>query len=95
MIPAADLAAIYAQSDAFAETATFGAHTARVFLRSGDEDAMGGERLVRGWRIRYIAAQLPGLQRGSTLTVDGQSYRVLEVRALDHGAESSARLERL
>lgn len=88
MIPAADLAVMYA---AFAVTATVGATSGPVHLRQGDVDALG-ERITRDYSMRYRLADFPALVRGDAVTIESVAYEVREVRQVDNGVEAIARL---
>lgn len=92
MIPVADLAALYDLGDGFTVQATVNGVTRPVHWRQGDADAMGGDRLVREYEMRYRVADFPSLARGATVTLAAQAYRVLEVRQLPSGLEAQARL---
>lgn len=91
MIPSADLDVMY---ELFTIAATVGGVTANVHFRQGDADTLGGTRIAREYRMRYRLASF-SVSRGTTVTIAGIGYRVLEVRQLDSGDEAEARMERV
>lgn len=93
MIPAADLATLYAAADGFTVACTFGAETTQVHFRQGSAEVLGGERLTRGYEMRYRASTLAGLTRDSAVVIGGITYRVNAVpETLPSGDERIARL---
>lgn len=95
MIPTADLSALYDAADGLTVTATFGAETTQVHFRQGAIDALGGDRLVSDYSIRYRASTLSGLTKGSTVVIDGVTYTVRAKPAeTPSGAERVALLTR-
>lgn len=88
-IPLGKLAVFFSD---FAVAASFGAQSAQVLRDAPDEQWLAGAVQSREYAITYAATQLPGLKTGDTLTVDGVSYRVREVSALDDGALMRATL---
>lgn len=94
MIPAADLELMYDTVNGFAVQATVGAESKPVHFRQGDADMLGGTRIAREYRMRYRLASF-SVSRGTTVTIAGIGYRVLEVRQLDSGDEAEARMERV
>jgi hypothetical protein len=69
--------------------------TVAVDFRAPDETVLDGLALSTDYAIRYPASALVGLTSGETLTIDGQSFRVREVRAVGDGSEKRATLTRL
>ena len=69
--------------------------SAKVDFRAPDETVLDGLALSTDYAIHYQASVLVGLASGETLTVDGQTYRVREIRALGDGSEKRATLSRL
>lgn len=69
--------------------------TAFVDFRAPDETVLDGLGLSTDYSIRYPASALTGLASGETLTIEGQAYRVREVRAVGDGSEKRATLTRL
>ena len=65
-----------------------------VDFRAPDEDVLDGLGVSRGYTIRYPRRRL-SLATGDELTIDGQRYRVREVRQLGDGSECRAILTRL
>ncbi|MGH8700062.1 MAG: head-tail joining protein [Burkholderiales bacterium] len=66
--------------------------TAQVLLDAPDEQLLEGAVQSRDYAITYAVTQLTGLKPGETLSVDGVSYTVREVAALDDGAVLRATL---
>lgn len=96
MIPAADLAALYDAADGLTVSATFGSESAQVHFRQPAVDALGGERQVADYTMRYRTATFTTLARGSTVVIGGVSYKVLERPAeLGAGDERLARLSKV
>lgn len=96
MIPSTDLAALYDAADGLTVTATLGAETAQVHFRQPAVDALGGERQVADYTMRYRAVSFATLARGSTVAIGGVSYKVLERPAeLGAGDERVARLSKV
>ena len=60
MIPTPDLAALYDAADGLTVSATFGAETTQVHFRQGAIDALGGDRLMSDYSMRYRASTLAG-----------------------------------
>lgn len=69
--------------------------SARVDFRAADETVLDGLALSTDYAIQFPASVLVGLTSGETLTVDGKTYRVREIRALGDGSEKRATLTRL
>lgn len=69
--------------------------SAQVLLDAPDLERLGDTVLSREYAITYAAGQLPGLKTGETLSVEGVSYTVREVAALDDGALMRATLSKL
>ena len=65
-----------------------------VDFRAPDEDVLDGLGVSRGYTLRYPAQRLL-LATGDELTIEGQIYRVREVRQLGDGSECRATLARL
>ena len=68
---------------------------AKVDFRAPDGTVLDGLALSTDYAIHYPATKLVGLTSGETRTVDGQTYRVREIRALGDGSEKRASLTRL
>lgn len=69
--------------------------TAFVDFRAPDETVLDGLGLSTDYGIRYPASALAGLASGETLTIEGQAYRVREVRAVGDGSEKRATLTKV
>ena len=69
--------------------------SAKVDFRAADETVLDGLGLSTDYSVRYPASALGGLTLGETLVIDGQTYRVREVRAIGDGSEQRATLTRL
>jgi hypothetical protein len=69
--------------------------TVDVDFRAPDETVLDGLGLSTDYSIRYPASILVGLAQGDTVTLEGQTYRVREVRAVGDGSEKRATLTRL
>lgn len=88
-----DLARFFAD---FGEVIVFGTYTCKGHLAlESDLITEGGDMTVMGLSqsLQFPSASLPGLKRGSALTVGGTSFKVREVRKQDDGALSVAFLE--
>ncbi|MGH8568784.1 MAG: head-tail joining protein [Gammaproteobacteria bacterium] len=59
--------------------------TAQVLLDAPDVEFLDGAVQSREYEITYAATGLQGLKTAETLTVDGVSFTVREVTALDDG----------
>lgn len=88
-----DLGAFFSEAD-FAVPLTWGLLSAEVILDAPDEEIIDGRVLSREYAITYRAAQLVGLAGGQTVTVDGNTYTVREVTALDDGKIMRATLRK-
>lgn len=81
----------------FGEVVVFGAYTARGILSfDSDPQDLGANLPVMGTTIslEYAPTSLPGLKKGSSITVAGTAYRVKDPpRRKDDGALSIAYLE--
>jgi hypothetical protein len=69
--------------------------TVAVDFRAPDETVLDGLGLSTEYAIRYPAGVLIGLAAGETVTLEGQAYRVREIRAIGDGSEKRATLTRL
>ncbi len=83
-----------AANAALLTAAAFGGAVVWVDFRAPDEDILDGLGVSREYTIRYPVDRL-SLATGDELTIDGQSYRVREVRQLGDGSECRATLTRL
>lgn len=61
----------------FGVDVVFGAYQASGLLDSPTE-VIGGRGLSNQYRLEYVTAELPGLVRGSAITVDGVAYTLRE-----------------
>lgn len=87
-----DMGAFFS-TDEFAVTATFGAVTASVILDKPDIEVLSGRIQSTDYLMRYAATDLTGLAEGNSITVDGSSYTVREIRSEDDGKVKAAVLE--
>jgi hypothetical protein len=71
------------------------AMTAKVDFRAPDDTVLDGLGPATDYAIRYPPSSFIGLIAGKTLTIDGQSYRVREIRAIGDGSEKRATLTRV
>ena len=95
MLPAADLDALYDAADGFTVAATFGSETTQVHFREPDIVALG-DRILADYTMRFRASTLTTLTRGSTVVIDGSSYKVIEVPTRTaSGDERVARLSKV
>ena len=78
---------------AFGRVATFGASTAVVLLDAPADDVMGGRVMTREYEARMRSTALPGVARGSVITIDGSAYQVREVRLEGDGAIKALQLQ--
>ena len=69
--------------------------TASVEFRAPDETVLDGLGLSTDYAIRYPTSVFVGLAAGHTVTIDGQAYRVREIRVVGDGTEKRATLTRL
>jgi hypothetical protein len=74
--------------------ATVGAVEVDVDFYAPDEDILDGLAVSRNQVIRYPASRL-SLATGDELTINGESYRVREVRQVGDGSECRATLTRI
>jgi hypothetical protein len=74
----------------FGVSVTFGASTAKGILDMPTEIIAGGMVLNTDYQLTFKTSALAGLGYQSAITVDGGSYIVREVRALDDGKMSVA-----
>lgn len=95
MIPATELDMLYSAADGFTVAASFGGETTQVHFRQSDEPRLG-ERIVAEYTLRYRASTLAALARGSTVTIGGAAYKVLETPVrTPSGDERIARLSKV
>ena len=69
--------------------------TAWVEFRAPDETVLDGLGLSTEYAMRYPASAFHGLVAGGLLTVNGERYRVRDIRAVGDGSEKRATLTRL
>jgi hypothetical protein len=69
--------------------------SAKVDFQAPDETVLDGLALSADYAIRYPAKRLADLVVGEILTINNQTYRVREIRALGDGSEKRATLTRL
>jgi hypothetical protein len=69
--------------------------TAFVDFRAPDETVLDGLGLSTDYSIRYPASRFVGLASGDIVIVNGERYRVREVRAVGDGSEKRASLTKL
>ena len=69
--------------------------TAWVEFRSPDETVLDGLGLSTDYAMRYPTSVFVGLVSGDLLTVNGERYRVRDIRAIGDGSEKRASLTRL
>ena len=69
--------------------------TVSVDFRAPDETVLDGLGLSTDYAIRYPAGRFNGLASGDRVTVNGERYRVREVRAVGDGSEKRASLTKL
>lgn len=65
-----------------------------MLLDAPDDQVLDGVVQSREYGITYAATQLVGLKTGESLTVNGVSYKVREVTAIDDGALMRATLSK-
>ncbi len=93
---AADLA-IMLSADDFGLAVQFGALTTSGHLnREVEEIDGGGQMVVKGTAITltYAWGSLPGLKKGSAITVAGEAFKVRFVEPQDDGMWAKAYLEK-
>jgi hypothetical protein len=62
----------------FGVEAVFGASSAQVLLDEPDNTIFEGQLVAADASITYATGDLEGLQKGSSLTVDGNAYKVTQ-----------------
>lgn len=77
----------------FGVPATFGSAIAQVILDAPGEDVLGSRAISTAYRMTFATADLPGLVYGSTIVVDGATYKVKDVMPIDDGVFSTASLQ--
>jgi len=60
----------------FGREAVFGAQSAVVLLDEPDGTIFDGQLMAADASITYASGELVGLQKGSSLTIDGNAYKV-------------------
>lgn len=73
----------------------FGSLSATVLLDIVTEDVLSGRAASDKYQMRYWTSDLPGLTFQSAVTVDGNSYTVLNTKRESDGMTSCAQLEAL
>lgn len=97
---AEDLSVFFPGGDCAALPATWtpsgggASQSAQVLLDAPDAEFIDGAVRSREYAITYRASQWAGLKTGETVTVNGQTYTVREVAALDDGALVRATLSK-
>jgi hypothetical protein len=69
--------------------------TVSVEFRAPDDPVLDGLGLSTEYAMRYPASRFVGLAAGETVTVNGERYRVREIRAVGDGSEKRASLTKL
>lgn len=94
MIRLEELYAAAARSGLLVEAEIDG-QTVAVDFRSPDESVLGGLAMSADYTMRYPAMALPSLAVGSTVLINGLSYRVREIHSIGDGSEAHTSLTRL
>jgi hypothetical protein len=92
-VPAFDIPDVFLRD--FGLPIQFGSARAKGILDMPTEIVAGGMVLTTDYSLTYRTSDLPGLEYGSTVTVDGLQYTVREVRLQDDGVFSIAYLQRV
>lgn len=74
---AEDLSVFFSTAE-FAHQATWGAQTAAVLLDQPVEDVLGGRAQSSEYEITLPTASFPGINRGDTVIIAGESYQLRE-----------------
>ncbi|RYU56360.1 hypothetical protein EWI61_14495 [Methylolobus aquaticus] len=69
--------------------------TAWVEFRAPDEMVLDGLGLSTEYTMRYPASAFVALASGDLVTINGERYRVRDIRAIGDGSERRASLTRL
>jgi len=69
--------------------------TVKVDFQATDEAVLDSLALSADYAIRYPAKRFANLVVGETLTINGQAYRIREIRSLGDGSEKRTTLSRL
>ena len=86
-----DLSPLFAD---FGMPAQYGSLTATVLLDMPDQQIFGDMQISTEYAITYKSADLAGLKRGDSITVNAVAYSVREVTKLDDGALLHATLSK-
>jgi hypothetical protein len=78
----------------FGVVATFNDSIATVIFDTPESNILGGRVQTTNYQITFRAADLPGLEHGAWLDVDGLGYSVVTVSAVDDGAFKTAALQK-
>lgn len=77
----------------FGVSATFGSYTATVILDQPDLELLGARAQGTEYEMLYRTSDLPGLDFGGSIVVNGTTYSVQFSKQLDDGVFSRARLQ--
>lgn len=78
----------------FGRPVVWGAYVTTGILDAPDNLLMNGMVVSTDYRLAYPAGDLPGLDYGDSITVDGVVFTVREARAVDDGAFMHATLSK-
>lgn len=78
----------------FGVTAVFGSQSAEVLFDSPELVVAEDYVLTAEYAITYPATKLTGLANGSTITVDGSTYKVNLVQSIEDGKLKKATLSK-
>lgn len=74
----------------FGVSATFGSDTGLVLFDTPEQIVAGGDVISAEYKITYRSALFAALKYNDTITVNGTSYRVNTVQAIQDGALKEA-----
>jgi hypothetical protein len=68
-------------------------YSAKVIFDTPETGVLGNRANSVNYEITYQTLQLPGLRNGSTITVKGNPFVVIDTNLIDDGTFSKARIE--
>lgn len=77
-MPFAENLAVFFSATEFASVAVWSGHTANVIMDAPTQDILGGKAQSNEYAMLLPTADLPGINRGASVVVDGVTYTVRE-----------------